>query len=62
MKIVDINKTSHPDFVPKCPWCREHIEEVYRVPDHKGMLHHHLGFLYACPHCGAKLDFEYEFD
>ncbi|QDU82960.1 hypothetical protein Pla163_00550 [Planctomycetes bacterium Pla163] len=57
VKIVDVTETK-PDFVPRCPHCREELPEVFRVVEaKKHMFTHGHGYGYACPHCEANLDF-----
>lgn len=57
MKIVDATETE-PDFVPRCPHCREELPEIFRViEEKKSFFGHGRGYVYACPHCEAQLGF-----
>lgn len=56
MKIIDLDD-EESEFKPVCPFCKEVLDEVYRISDDKGIMRAKLGYCFCCPHCQSVLGF-----
>ena len=55
IRVIDPEKDN---ITPKCPHCKEKLDEIFRITDRREKWHEGLrGHCFICPHCEVILGF-----